>query len=147
MGWNIVTGPRAGMWVASKINGSYQSGSEAIGLERYGTFTAGVLFEHWNGKSIVAHIAVTGRMTPAFVAAIFHYPFIVCGVAKVICPIPSDNTRSIKLASNMGFEKEAVLKDAAPTGDILLFTLPKHNCRFLGDTYRGKIRTPSASCT
>jgi RimJ/RimL family protein N-acetyltransferase len=142
MGWHLVTGPEAGAWVAAQIDGSYQPGSTAIGLWRasdaFDGLVAGVLYEQWNGVSIVAHIAISGRMTPAFLAAIFDYPFHVCGVRKVISPIASDNLRSIKLAINMGFEHEATLKDAAPTGDILLFTLTKTKCRFLEDRYGKK---------
>lgn len=142
MGWHLVTGREAGIWVASQINGSRAEGTEAIGLWRadgtQDSFVAGVLYEQWNGKSIVAHIAVTGRMTPAFLAAIFHYPFIACGAHKVICPIPSDNVRSLSLAQNMGFIEEARIKDAAPTGDICIHTLTKQNCRFLKDRYGKK---------
>ena len=140
MGWHLVTGADAGNWVAEQINGSYQDGTTAIGLKAHGVFSAGVLYEQWNGRSIVAHIAVSNRMTPAFLAAIFHYPFIVCGAHKVLCPIPSDNARSISLATRMGFDLEARLRDAAPTGDILIFTLTKANCRFLKDRYGTKIK-------
>lgn len=144
MGWHISTGPDAGEWVARQINGSYQPGSVAIGLSRFNVFRAGVLYEQWNGRSIVAHIAVADRMTPAFLAAIFHYPFVHCGAHKVICPIPADNARSVRLATNMGFIQEARIADAAPTGDILIYTLTKANCRFLENKY-GKECARSAS--
>lgn len=140
MGWHIIRGSNSGTWVAEQIKGTYQPGSEAIGLWRDGDYVAGVLYEQWNGKSIVAHIAVRGRMTPTFLAAIFDYPFNHCGAHKVMCPIPSDNVASIKLATNMGFILEAAIQDAAPTGDILIYTLTKSACRFLEEKYLGKIR-------
>lgn len=146
MGWHLTTDASlVGPWVAQQIGGSYQPGSVAIGLVRDGGLTAGVLYEQWNGRSIVAHIAVTGRMTPSFLAAIFDYPFRVCGAEKIMCPIPSNNERSKALATNMGFSQEACLKDAAPSGDILIFTLSKPDCRFLKDRYIGKIRTHAPS--
>lgn len=147
MGWHLSTDPEwIGPWVASRIGGTYQPGSVAIGLSRDGLgIVAGVLYEQWNGRSIVAHIAIDGRMTPAFVAAIFHYPFAHCGAEKIICPVASSNARSIALAESMGFSKEAEIKDADLRGDILLFTLRKSDCRFLGDKYGGKIRTRSPS--
>lgn len=146
MGWHLTTGPLVGKWVAQQINGSYQPGGEAIGLFRDGIgIIAGVLYEQYNRRSIVAHIAIHGRVTPAFIAAIFDYPFNVCGVNKVICPIPADNKRSIALAENMGFQEEARIRDAQPTGDILLFTLPKTQCRFLGEKFSGKIRSIPAA--
>lgn len=147
MGWHIINGPEAGAWVTQQINGSFRPGSEALALVRDGKIAAGVLYEDWNGRSIVAHIALQGRMTPKFLAAIFHYPFEHCGAHKIICPIPSDNARSIALAKNMGFRCEAVILDASPTGDILIHTLIKTDCRFLGERYLGKIRTQPAAST
>jgi RimJ/RimL family protein N-acetyltransferase len=145
MAWDIATGPDAGMWTALQVGTFFVPGTEeAIGLKRRGEFVAGVIYEDWNGKSIVAHIAVAGRMTPTFLWAIFDYPFNVCGAHKVICPIPADNVRSIALATNMGFRQEARLADAAPSGDILLFTLIKSNCRFLKERH-GKKETRTAA--
>lgn len=148
MGWHIITDPTwVGPWVAERINGSHQPGGVCIGLSNDGlSLVAGVLYEQWNGRSIVAHIAIDGRITAAFLAAIFHYPFIHCGAEKIICPIASENARSIRLASHMGFVHEATLKDAQPVGHILLFTLTKSDCRFLGEKFLGKIRTTSPGC-
>jgi hypothetical protein len=144
MGWHLVTGPEAGLWVATQIDGCYVPGTTAIGLKRDDQFSAGVLYEQWNGRSLVAHIAVKGRMTPAFLAAIFDYPFNVCGAHKIICPIPSDNFASITLARKMGFRQEGRIKDAAPNGDIRIFTLARLHCRFLEDRYGKKCaRSPS----
>lgn len=132
MGWDIVSTPDAGVWTAAQVGTAFLPEAETvIALRRRGEFVAGVIYEDWNGKSIVAHIAVRGRMTPSFVAAIFDYPFNVCGVHKVVCQISSDNLRSIKLATSMGFTEEARIADASMTGDVLLYTLTKSNCRFL----------------
>lgn len=145
MGWHITSDPqRVASWVADRIGGSVTGNSVTLGLAKDDGLVAGVMYEQWNGRSIVAHIAVDGRMTRAFLRAIFHYPFIHCGVDKVICPIPSDNARSIRLATNMGFIEEARIRDAAPTGDILIYTLNKTHCRFLGEKY-GQIRANAAA--
>ena len=145
MGWNLVSGDDAGNWIAGQIAGSYNSyDCVAIALKCDDKFQAGVLYEEWNGKSIVTHIAIAGRMTPAFLAAIFDYPFNVCGAQKIIAPVSSDNARCIALVTNMGFRQEAKLQDASPTGDILLFTITKSNCRFLKERY-GKKQTSTAA--
>jgi hypothetical protein len=147
MGWHITSGPEVGRWVAAQIKGcSYHPDTAVtLGLWRDDGFAAGVLYEQWNGRSIVAHIAVTGRMTPAFVAAIFDYPFNVAKVEKIICPVYSDNPRSAALASHMGFRCEAKITDAAPDGgDIQLFTLAKKDCRFLEARYGKKCAVSTA---
>lgn len=138
MGGNIESGPHIGLWVAEQISGTYHQGSTAIGLKRNGEIVAGVLYENWNGKSLTAHMAVTGLLTPGYIAAIFDYAYRVCGVAKVICPVDQTNKRSMKLLRNMGFVAEAKLKNAAPDGDILLYTLDRADCRFIGDRYGQK---------
>lgn len=142
MRWSIESGEKIGYWVAGKIDGSYfAEKSQALGLVRDGEIIAGVIFENFNGRSLVAHMAATGRLTPAYLGAIFDYAFNVCGVEKAICPVAETNTRSVGLVVNMGFAEEARIKDASPQGDVLIYTLTKQNCRFLGDRYGKKLTT------
>jgi RimJ/RimL family protein N-acetyltransferase len=136
MGWRIVSGPEVGHWVTSKAGGVFgPATSTAIGLEKDGEVIAGVIYENWNGRSIVAHMAVTGRLTREFIGAIFRYAFVKCGVDKVILPISSANTKSNKFAKHLGFTEEARLKDAAADGDVILYTLKKGDCKYLGEQY------------
>jgi hypothetical protein len=79
MGWRIVTGPEVGHWVAGKMRGSFgKDTSTAIGLEKEGVIVAGVIYENWNGKSLIVHLAIEGRVTKAFLGAIFRYGFVTC---------------------------------------------------------------------
>lgn len=136
MGWRIVTGPEVGYWVAGKMRGSFgKDTSTAIGLEKEGVIVAGVIYENWNGKSLMVHLAIEGRVTRAFLGAIFRYGFVTCGIEKAIAPIESNNAKIIKFVENAGFLREATIKDAAPGGDILIYTLKKSDCRFLGEKY------------
>lgn len=96
---------------------------------------AGVVFENWNGRSIVAHMAITGRLTRAYIGAIFRYAFQQCGVEKVILPVSSANIKSNRFVQHLGFTEEARICDADPGGDIILYTLKKSNCRFLGENF------------
>jgi len=133
LGWHIVQGADIGHWVASRVGGKYfEEGSQAIGLEREGEIIAGVIYENFNGVSIVCHIAIEGRMTKRYLKAIFAYPFEFCQVKKIIVPVSSTHVKSLKLVTKMGFVEEARVKDAAPDGDIIFLTLARENCRFLG---------------
>jgi RimJ/RimL family protein N-acetyltransferase len=49
--------------------------------------------------------------------------------------VESHNLKSIKLIENMGFTEEGRIKDSQPNGDIILYTMAKGDCRFLGDRY------------
>ena len=139
----IRTGNEVARWVCKKLHSAPQEGSEGIGLEKDGKLVAGVCYDNWTGRSIMAHIVVDGRMTPAYLHAIFHYPFEHLGLEKVICPIAQSNTESIRLATKMNFTREATLRDAHPDGDIYLYTLKRKDCRFTGDRYGKKCKPAS----
>ena len=104
---------------------------------------AGVLYENWNRRSVICHISVQGLMTPAYLAAIFHYPFVYLGCDKIIAPISEANAESIEFVTNLGFQEEARLLGAHPDGSLLLYTMERQKCRFIGERY-GKRLTCSA---
>jgi RimJ/RimL family protein N-acetyltransferase len=123
----------------------HEANSQSIGLEKDGNIVAGVIYEDWNGQSIVCHIAVIGNLTPTFVAKIFDYVFRQLGVYKIIAPVASINSESIQLVTHMGFKEEAIIKDAHPSGDIVIFTMTKNECRFLGEKYGKKLTNATSA--
>ena len=129
-----------GPWVARKVNVFFHpEHCEAIGLEKNGRIVAGVIYEGWNGVSCVCHIASEGRMTAVFLAAIFDYPFVHGGLKKIMAVIPSGNDKSISLVSKMGFRKECQILDVHPDGSLLIYTMSKEQCRFIGERYGHKL--------
>lgn len=141
----IVSNPYVGVWVAKRIKGQYNEGSsQAIGLKLGDRLVAGVIYEDFNRASVTCHIACE-RLSPSYLWAIFDYPFNVMGVKKIICPVASDNLESKRLVEKMGFSVEGVLKDCAPNGDILLYTMKKSDCKYLGKKYGQKFLTASGS--
>jgi hypothetical protein len=136
MGGRIVSGPAVGHWVAMQMNGAFSPNtSTAIGLEDDAGLKAGVIYENWNGKSLVVHLAIKGRITRTFLGAIFRYGFITCGIEKAIAPISSGNEKINSFVKKVGFIEEARITDAAPDGDIILYTLKKADCKYLGESY------------
>jgi hypothetical protein len=132
MGWHLVDGPAVGHWAASLLNSAYfEARSHAIGIERDGKLVAGIIYEQWTGKSITCHAAFPGRLTPGFLREIFNYPFVTCGVEKMIAPVSSTNSKIMKLLHNMGFAEEARITNAAADGDMVFYTLARQDCRFL----------------
>ena len=145
MGWHIIDGEPVGRWVAAQTGGAYfAEKSQAIGLVRDGQLTAGVIYENWNGKSIICHIAFLGRLSKEFLGLVYRYPFLTCGAEKIIAPITSNNAAALRLVQKMGFTEEARLTDAAPGGDVVFLTLARDKCRFLGDRY-GQISISTAA--
>ena len=136
LGWHIVQGEDIGNWVADRIDGGYYvEKSSAIGLQKNAKTIAGVIYENWNKRTVFCHIAIEGRLTKAFLHAIFDYPFNKLNVEKIIVSIVKSNEKSIKLVKNMGFIEESRIKDGAPDGDIIFMTLARKDCRFLGVRY------------
>ena len=141
----IQSGPEIGHWTAARLDSAFwEDRHRAIGLVRAGQIVAGVIYENWNKASIMAHMVVEGRLNKAFISAIFDYAYRVCGVEKVICPVVETNTKSMGLLRHMGFAEEARLRDCSPQGDIVLFTLRRQDCRFLGDWSIGQKSTTSS---
>jgi len=124
-----------GPWVCQRTGGQYfpDSGARAIGLLRDGVLVAGVLFEHYNGRSIAMHVAGEGKdwMTRDFLMECFRYPFVQLGVHKIIGLVDSSNKDARRLDEHLGFRMEAKIAGAAPRGDLLIFTMTREQCRFL----------------
>lgn len=136
---------RVGRYVAKHCQMVWTTeNSEAIGLLKGDELVAGVWYEDFNQKTITCHIAITGRMNREYLGIIFDFPFVQLGVDKIVCPVLSDNDKSIRLVKNMGFEEQARLLDVSPSGDMLFFVMSKDKCRFLGEKYGQK---NASSCT
>ena len=140
MGRDIVSGPDVGHWVAKRVDyGFLETRANALGLKRNDELIAGVIYENWNHQSIWCHFAIQGQLTPAYLAAIFDYPYNICQVEKIICPVGSDNKQSIKVVKKMGFTEEGRIKEGRPHGDIVFYTLRRNDCRFLNTRYSKRI--------
>ena len=136
MSFELVTNHSAGHWTAGQTKGKYfEANSQSIGLKQNGEFVAGVIYENWNRRTITCHIAISGRLTPRYLAVIFDYPFNVCDVKKIIVPVDATNSKSVTLVEKMGFTEEARIKDGMADGDMILYTLAKEDCRYLVERY------------
>jgi hypothetical protein len=107
-------------------------------LGKDGNVIAGVWYEAYTKTSIMTHIALEGKMSKEFLAVIFDYPFVQLGVDKLIGPTNSNNEDAMRFIPKLGFVEEARIKDAFPDGDMVLLTMTKDKCRFLGEKYGKK---------
>jgi RimJ/RimL family protein N-acetyltransferase len=136
MGWYLASTPEIGRWVAAQMDSQFaENNASAIGLVRDGKIVAGVIYENWNGKSVVCHLAIAGKVNRSFLRIVCGYAFEGLEAEKVIGPIASSNAKSIKAAKTIGFVEETRITNAAPNGDIILFTMTADQCRFLGDKH------------
>lgn len=137
---------RVGAWVCAQIGGTYTGvDSASIGLEEDGEIIAGVMFDHWNGRSIAMHVAAKSDkkwMTRGYLRFCFWYPFEQLKVKKIIGLVDESNKAARKFDENLGFALEARIKDACIGGDLLIYSMTKERCRFLERRYGNKTGTP-----
>lgn len=140
-----------GPWLMKIIDGEWIPGKgSVIGLWEDGVGPiAGCYYESCNGASVIGHLGGIGRkwMNREYLWFCFHYPFEILKVNKIIGIVTSDNLAARKLDEHMGFVLEATLKDAAPKGDLLIYTMTKDQCKWLHlrEKYRGKTQGTEGS--
>lgn len=129
-----------GPWVCARAGGIWTPGrGTAIGRMKDGRLVGGILYEDFNGANIICHIAGEGHywLDRTFLWMIFDYPFRQLGVRRMTAPVASSNAACINFVQRLGFEREAILHDAHPDGDILVFKMTAENCRWL-ECFNGK---------
>lgn len=103
-------------------------GAQAIGWRRRGVLTAGAVFEHFNGKTVWAHVAIDGHLPRRFLDAFLVYPFSVAQVESLRGYVQASNARLRGLAKRLGAVEEAVLAGASMDGgDVVVCTLWRGN--------------------
>lgn len=111
-----------------------------IGWIRNGEVVSGVVYERFTGTSIAASIVnKPGSMfSTRFLWTIFDYPFNQLKVKKIIVYIRGTNHKSIAMVERMGFVKHSEMEDVFPDGSMVIYTIEKHQCKYLRDRYYGK---------
>lgn len=128
IGQDAVVGP----WVCARTGGEY-SGGVTIGMERDGVLVAGVLFDNFNGKSMAMHVAAEGPgwLNREYLRTAFTYAFVQMRVGKLLGLVDETNAAARRFDEHLGFRLEARIADAAPKGDLLIYSMTPAQCRFL----------------
>lgn len=139
-----------GPWVMDRIQGTWITGlGTAIGLLEFDKegktckLIAGVVYESFNGRNIVAHIAgIEGKrwLTRDFLWYIFYYPFEQLQVRRITAITGSTNYPAQKFLQHIGFTLEATLKEANPSGDSLVYRIFREDCKWLTLTSKQTLR-------
>ena len=125
---------RVADWVAGRVGqGCTWEGYNAFGVESDGNLIAGVVVHQINGANAFCHIAVdkpTKAMFKLF-EVIADYSFRQLGLKRLTGLVPSNEPHIVKFDVKLGFEIEAVLKDAAVDADLVVLVLWADKCRWL----------------
>ena len=142
-----------GAWVLEQQGAVWTPGrGQCFGSLDNGELVAGVVFDSWNGASVNMHVAaLPGRfwLTKAFLAILFDYAFNQLRVQKVIGLVGEGNLPARAFDEHIGFMLEATLSNAHPSGDLLLYTMERGQCRWLAlaekEPWHGKTIRPAAT--
>lgn len=145
----VVTGADGlfGPWFAQMVDTVWVPGKgQIIGLLDNGRGPiAACYYESFNGASVMMHCAGEGKdwLNREFLWYSFHYPFAELGVEVILSPVESTNLTCRKFIEHLGFSLEATLKNAAPKGDILIYSLNRVDCKWLNlkGRYRGQAQS------
>ena len=106
----------------------------ALGLVRGGELIAGVIYNNFEAANVCAHIgAIDGRhwLTPAFLAAMFDYPFNQMRKRRITALCAKKNRIARKFTEHLGFQYEGCLKNYYGADDLIVYGLLAEKCRYL----------------
>lgn len=143
----IVVGREPGEWVADRVGSWFDpNGMAALGWRAAdGRITAGTFYRDFNGVSVEATIAADRPLVRTFLWAMFDYPFRQMGARQIVVSVQQGNNRSLNLLARLGFRVAARLPDACPSGDVIIATLRREECRYLELSHgKERITSPNA---
>lgn len=130
---------RIGPWVCERTGGLYEpSTSTAIGMEEDGVLTGGVVYDQFNGRSICMHVALEKPVSRRFTRMAFAYPFNQLKVHKVIGLVDSTNEKALRFDRLLGFVEEARIESAGKSGDLVILTMTRQQCRWVQGEAHGR---------
>lgn len=136
----IVIGQGVIDWVSQRALVYASESSRAIGLSKNGKIIAGVVFTEFNGRNVKVHQAIEGRINRQYLWTLSDYAFNQLKVDRVTGEIPQGNKKAQRAAEKIGFRLETTLKDAHPSGDILVYVIRKKDCRWLNENlYKSRL--------
>jgi len=145
---NIVTDDQDKIerFVAKGIGYGAHTKFSAIGLEKDGELIAGVVFSDYNTSNITAAIHGVGNwLNKEFLWYMFYYPFYQAGVGRITVTIESNNAKSHRLATRLGFEFEATLQRAGRFGDLHVYRMFREDCKWLKESKDVLVKTSTSN--
>lgn len=100
-------------------------------MEEDGQITAGVLYDMFNGRSVCMHVAIEKPVTRKYTRTCFDYPFNQLKVSKVLGLVDSTNDKALRFDKLLGFTEEARIADAGKTGDLVILSMTRQQCRWI----------------
>lgn len=123
---------RVGAWVAQQVNQTAAWGDfRAFGVvDAHGQVIAGVVLHLYNGANAVCHIAIAKptKLLKPLLRVVAAYAFGHCGLKRLTGMVPTNEQHIIDFDLRLGWQKEFVMKDAAPGADMQVLVMWRDAC-------------------
>lgn len=130
----VINDSRTCRFVAEQTGSDDFYNYTSIGLERDGEIIAGVVYDNYSGSNVFLHFAGKDGArwcTHELLKMVFGYAFDGLGVKRVSGFVPVSNKTAVDFELHLGCKVEAVMKDAHPTGDMLIMRMTRAECRWV----------------
>lgn len=118
-------------FMRARVPGCRAQDETCIGLESDGRLVACVLFDCYTLRDVSMHVAIDGRLTRAYIIAVFGYVFVQLGLPRATALVWASNARCRRFVEHLGFRLEGIRRDGAEDGDVMMYGMLAHECRFL----------------
>jgi RimJ/RimL family protein N-acetyltransferase len=130
----IVGNQLHGRTLARASGCSYNPESNVVfSREKDGKLLGGVIFQAYNGASIVIQVASFDPhwLDRDMLWMSFHYPFDQLGVRKLFTQTPSNNLKALDFNRKLGFKDEARIEGVFRDADLVIRSMRREDCRWL----------------
>lgn len=108
--------------------------SVGIGVEKNGVLVGGVALHEFNGRNIFIHVASDhpgSWVNREFLHCVFSYCFDQAKVERITGIVAEGNAKAFKFDTAVGFVEETRMKDAHPTGDLIVLKMTRDTCKWI----------------
>jgi RimJ/RimL family protein N-acetyltransferase len=104
-----------------------------ISRTKNGELLGGGIFTNYTGRSVCMHIASfdPSWLNRDLLWVAFHYPFVQLKCQKILAMVPANNHRALEFDTKLGFKEETIIRDVYNTGDMIVLSMYKDDCRWL----------------
>ena len=120
-------------WLERILFQKFGEEAKFIGQEKDGEVVAVVAYTNFIENACAMHIGSVGEnwMSRDLLWACFDYPFIKLEKKVILATLEASNFEALRLNRHLGFQVDAVIKDAHENGDLMIMSMRKENCKWL----------------
>lgn len=130
----IEVGEHIVQFVTDRVcNGVSFGHAVGIGTSRDDVILGGCAFYSWNYANVFMHVAADSKdwMSRTLIRYVFSYAFDTCQVKRITALVDSTNEISLDFCKRLGFKEESRMKDASPSGDVIILVMFREDCKWI----------------